>query len=260
MRITKQGIHYISLIDDEEDYDIQDMMTEAMKAYRPFDFDRQIEVFVFYEERNDFEEYLSSTFSIIEHEEDEYRASHYPHGDKSIIGIEVSGLETTTLMTYALGRVIEYSRIRLDGEKGIARSKQPGYRYWAEFFAQSHASLNRSSGSFFPESPLREFTEMLPYKEDLFSENEMDITFPQMLSAISELMFHLRNNETAIVAKSLKELQEKTDETFIQWLRELFELLTGYMEKAGEFYTAPHDYTVFDKIEAYKKQMTNYFT
>lgn len=260
MRKSKQGIHYVSLLDDEEDYDIEDMLIEALKAYRPFDFAHQIEAFVFYENHGDFKQYLSSTYDIIDPTDGEHRASYFPYGDKGVIGIEVSGLETTTLMTYALGRVIEQYRIRLDGDKGIRRSQQPGYCYWVEFFSQSHASLNRQSGFFFPESPLREFIEMLPYKEELFHEDEMDLTFQQMLSAISELMFHLKQEKAALVDKSLKELQKQTDEIFIQWLRELFELLTDYMGKAGEFYTAPHDYAVFDEIEGYKKRMTNYFT
>ena len=256
---TKHGIHYVSLIDDEEDYDIQDMMTEALAGYGEFDFSNRIEAFVFYTEREVFEEYLLTNFDVTANSFNDRRAFHYDFEQKSIIGVEVSGLETPTLMTYALGRVIEYARIRVEGEIGLPYCKRPGYRYWVEFFSETHASLNRNKGSIFPDSPLRNFIEMLPYKEEMFEKTEIDLTFLHLIDAMSELAYYVKNDQCDFVKDCFCELEENTDETFSMLVRDLFEMLTNYLNKAGEFYTAPHDYAEFDKIESYKNKMTDYF-
>lgn len=259
MRMTTQGIRTINLIDDEDDYNLQDMMTEAIAGFEPFDFSDKIEIFILYGERDDFSAYIQDNYGLEDDAFEEKRACHNAFEDRSVIGVEASGLETTTLMTYALGRAIEYSRIRQDAENGATRSQQTGYRYWVEFFAQTKASLNRQPGSLYPDSPLRTFTEMLPYKEEMFEETEVDMTFLQLLNAMSDLMYYPKNDKCEVALTSFAELELQTDDAFAQLVRGLFEMLTDYYDKAGEFYTAPHDYKVFDEIETYKKRMTNYF-
>lgn len=256
---THEGITYHSLIEDEDDYGIQEMITEALAGFGEFEFSNRIEVFVLYTDRDDFEEYLLTEFEINANSFKDRRAFHYDVERKSIIGVEVSGLETPTLMTYALGRVVEYVRIRVDEEKGILLTKHPGYRYWVEFFSQAHASLNRNKGSVYPDSPLRSFIDMLPYKEEMFQKTEIDLTFLHLIDALADLVFYVENDQSDIARKCFDALEVNTDKIFVGLVKDLFDLLANYLREAGEFYTAVHDYSLFDEIESYKKKMTNYF-
>lgn len=259
MKTTKHGISYVSLNNADEDYDIEDMMTQAIAGFLPFDFSQSIEVLVFYTERDDFGEYVDTAFSIQDDAYEDSRVSHYSYENKSIIGVELAGLETIPMITYGLGKSIELHRNHLDKEHAQSRSLKPGYTYWSEFFAQTKASLNRKSGSLYLDCPMNMFEEMLVYKEDLFQKSEMDVTFFQLITAFSDMTYQEKITGGQAVVRFYETVEKRASRDFAELVVGFYRFLNNYMVKAGEFYTAPHDDKVFDEIEIYKTRMTNYF-
>lgn len=257
MKTTERGIRYISLIEEESEFDIPAMVKKAKTAYKPFNFKDKIELLVFYKERKDFSHTIFTEYGIIDDEFDGKQVIHHPFGVKSIIGIELSDNDVVPMIAFALGQAIEHFKQNLDIQRHAEwrdLEKSEAYLCWQTFFCQVHSAAIRHEGG---EGDL--FLRSLPFvlakKEQSLSALYIDGTFRHVINALSELYVLKQADEAEKVEDHLQTVRELTDESFVELYRTIFEELSAYMASVGTKYNEVHDLSLFSTLETRKKQL-----
>ncbi|MBT2582151.1 hypothetical protein [Planococcus sp. ISL-109] len=263
MKTTERGIRYISLIEEDSEFNIQAMVKKAKTAYKPFNFKDKIELLVFYSERKDFSHTIFTEYGIIDDEFDGKKAIHHPFGVKSIIGIELSGDDPVPLIAFALGQGIEHFKQNLDIQrhaKWRELEKSEAYLCWEIFFCQVHSATIRYENDGAADLFLRSLPFLLTKKEQSFSASYIDGTFRHLINALSELHVLKQAGELEKAEDHLQTFRELTDESFIELYQKLFEELVAYLTTVGTKYNEVHELTLFKNLETHKKQLNAMFS
>ncbi|MGK7377535.1 hypothetical protein ACSFXN_06805 [Planococcus sp. 1R117A] len=255
---TANSIHYLALLEDTNSKDFNQLIERAMSVYEDFNFADKIEIIIFFTERKYFTEYIKNEYGIEDEYSKEGRAIHYPHGLKSIIGVEaIKGL-TEMLLTHELGHAIEHHKLKSDITNYEGWKERRGYRLWSEFFCQAHASMTQRT----PEGNdlyLTNFPMFLENKGLFFDDKHIQQTFLYMIYSMADLHPYTLEKNTQAISYYLDRFEQDSSPEFMTVYETLYMELNSYLLRNGIFYNATHEYSFFERLEQYEQELTNFF-